>query len=124
MLRETDLTLAGAMKICNANELAQQHAKTFVSVQRNKLVPQWLQCQEGHKDIPRQKISNRTTQKSLCVNDVAPNIHLNNAQHMEKSVTNAKGKITMPSNAFPKGNRAEVNVCIQWKKKLLRIHYF
>ena len=29
MLRETDLTLAGAMKICNANELAQQHAKAF-----------------------------------------------------------------------------------------------
>ena len=29
MLRETDLTLAGAMKICHANELAQQHARTF-----------------------------------------------------------------------------------------------
>ena len=29
MLRETDLTLAGAMKICHANELAQQHARTI-----------------------------------------------------------------------------------------------
>lgn len=29
MLRETELTLAGAMKICHASELAQQHAQTF-----------------------------------------------------------------------------------------------
>lgn len=74
LLRDLELTLAGALKICQASELALQHAKTFGNATKH--------CTK--------------TMSSILL----------------KSVANVEGRITLLSNAFPKGNRVEEIVSI------------
>lgn len=71
LLRETDLTLAGAMKICHASELAQQHAKTFGECTKEDSAAAAVATVSGrtqkHKTYTKQNINKlNDTENFMC----------------------------------------------------------
>lgn len=118
LLRETELTLAEAMKICQASELAQQHAKTF-SEHAKDLDKVAMPVAAVTGPTQKQRRSESKQQKDTepfackrCGNQHAPK----QCPAYGKICSKCKRKITLLSNAFPKGNRAEMHVFMQWKK--------
>lgn len=102
LLQETELTLAGAMTICQASEPDGMQNRS-VNILRTRTAQRrlWLQWQDQCRNREDYKLSDKETQRHLAVKDVATNMRLNNVQHMAKYVTNHFAK-----QCFSKGKQS------------------
>ncbi len=89
LLREAELTLDGAVKICHAREFALLHSRTFSDKKDTTVADSPVVSAVTHK-MKSQKATPRTSTDTFSCKNVGQIIDLNNAQHLESNVQNAK----------------------------------
>ncbi len=103
LLRETDVKLAGAVKICQASELGLQQAKAFADKKdKDGAAIATVSGAAGRTHRKCGRRSSKKVRKLSAVKGVALDMQQINTQCMAKCVINVKDKITLLSNAFPK----------------------
>lgn len=111
LLRETELTLAEAVRICHASELAQQHAKTFSDNTKTSggdsssvAAVTGKMKQQKQNEMFNCKRCGKRHQPKQCPTYGKACAKCGGQKHFAKN------------NAFQRVNKREVGMSIQWKK--------